>query len=241
MKKIKKIVGVICLSIALALILPLISSDSLVGTTAEAATMVKLNKTKATLVPGDKLQLKLYGTKDKITWSSSKKSVVTVSSKGKVAAKKVGNAKVTAKCKGKKYTCTIKVKKLTSLNIKVKALSSANSIVKTIRLKITNNDSRTISVDNGIFVYDFSIGYAEFGYSSYLTSLPDDGLPLIFGNLSSKKIVIKPGQTKVVSIVKDKFYFKGNSNTYYQLTLRSNGNVLNYTIYPETNEGFFDR
>lgn len=48
----------------------------------------KINKKKATLKVGQTLQLKVTGTKRKVKWTSSKKSVATVSSKGRVKAKK---------------------------------------------------------------------------------------------------------------------------------------------------------
>lgn len=50
----------------------------------------KISKSKATLLTGQTLQLKLSGTKGKTKWTSSKKSVATVSGSGKVTAKKSG-------------------------------------------------------------------------------------------------------------------------------------------------------
>lgn len=47
---------------------------------------------------------------DKITWKSSKKSVVTVDSNGKITAKKKGKATITIKAGKKKATCTVTVK-----------------------------------------------------------------------------------------------------------------------------------
>ena len=60
--------------------------------TADAATKVKLNKTKATLTMTNKKQnptvtLKVMGTSKKATWSTSDKNVATVKN-GKVTAKK---------------------------------------------------------------------------------------------------------------------------------------------------------
>ena len=71
----------------------------------------KINKKKATLKVGQTLQLKVTGTKGKVKWKSSKKSVATVSSKGRVKAKKKGSATITAKIGKKKYTCKVTVKK----------------------------------------------------------------------------------------------------------------------------------
>lgn len=71
----------------------------------------KINKKKVTLKVGQTLQLKVTGTKGKVKWKSSKKSVATVSSKGRVKAKKKGSATITAKIGKKKYTCKVTVKK----------------------------------------------------------------------------------------------------------------------------------
>ena len=68
-----------------------------------------LNKTAATLIKGETLQLKLSGTDAVTTWSSSDKSVASVSNAGKVTARKKGMATITAKSGGKKYKCEITV------------------------------------------------------------------------------------------------------------------------------------
>lgn len=94
----------ICLTIlmALTLVLPM---------NTEAASKVKLNKTKLTLEIGKTATLKLKGARVK-KWSSSNKKVATVSSNGKVKAKKAGTAIIKAKAKnGKTYKCKITVKK----------------------------------------------------------------------------------------------------------------------------------
>ncbi len=76
----------------------------------------KINKKKVTLKVGQTLQLKVTGTKGKVKWTSSKKSVATVSSKGRVKAKKKGSATITAKICKKKYTCKVTVKKVSNGN-----------------------------------------------------------------------------------------------------------------------------
>ena len=76
----------------------------------------KINKKKATLKVGQTLQLKVTGTKGKVKWTSSKKSVATVSSKGRVKAKKKGSATITAKIGKKKYTCKVTVKNASNGN-----------------------------------------------------------------------------------------------------------------------------
>ncbi len=75
--------------------------------TAQAA--VKISARSKTLVKGKTYTLKITGTKKKVTWSTSRKSVATVNSKGKVTAVKQGKATITAKVGGKSYTCRITV------------------------------------------------------------------------------------------------------------------------------------
>lgn len=105
MKKQKRFLG---LSVFLVLVL-LISAIPNIH--ADGAGKVKLNTTKTTVYIGKTKTLKLEGTSQKATWSSSNKKVATVSSKGKVTAKKAGKTTITAKVSGKKYKCTVTVKK----------------------------------------------------------------------------------------------------------------------------------
>lgn len=99
MKRNKKILTVIAI---LLLIVCMVVPVSAAG---------KINKKKVTLKVGQTLQLKVTGTKGKVKWKSSKKSVATVSSKGRVKAKKKGSTTITAKVGKKKYTCKVTVKK----------------------------------------------------------------------------------------------------------------------------------
>lgn len=75
--------------------------------TAEAA--VKISKAKATLEVDATLTLKITGTEEKSTWSSSDKTVATVSKGGKITAKKEGRATITATVGNAKYTCEVTV------------------------------------------------------------------------------------------------------------------------------------
>ena len=81
-----------------------------VDTTSVSAAKIKLNKTKLTLTQGKKYRLKIKGTKKKVKWSSTKKSVATVNKKGVVTAKKKGTAYIKAKVGKKTYKCKVTVK-----------------------------------------------------------------------------------------------------------------------------------
>ena len=81
-----------------------------VDTTTVSAAKNKLSKTKITLTQGKKCRLKVKGTKKKVKWSSTKKSVATVNKKGVVTAKKKGTAYIKAKVGKKTYKCKVTVK-----------------------------------------------------------------------------------------------------------------------------------
>ena len=75
-----------------------------------AASKIKINKTKTEVYVGKTVQLKVTGTKNKITWTSNNKKVATVTKKGKVKGIKKGTAIITAKVRKKKLTCKVTVK-----------------------------------------------------------------------------------------------------------------------------------
>ncbi|TAH73755.1 MAG: hypothetical protein EWM47_02510 [Anaerolineaceae bacterium] len=58
---------------------------------------------------GSKVKLKVEGTKNKVTWSSSNTKVATVDSNGKVTSRGPGNAKITATVNGSSISADIKV------------------------------------------------------------------------------------------------------------------------------------
>lgn len=100
---------ILCLALAAVFLLQILAPAMAAAEEAEIKA-VALSTKKATLYVGDTLQLKLTGTKEKVTWSSSSEKVATVSKTGLVTAEGTGKAKITAKAGGKKYTCKITVK-----------------------------------------------------------------------------------------------------------------------------------
>lgn len=76
--------------------------------TVSAAT-IKLNQTKAKVIKGDYLYLKVSGTKSKVSWNVKNKSIATITSKGKVTAIKTGSTTITAKVGKKTLNCKITV------------------------------------------------------------------------------------------------------------------------------------
>ena len=120
-------------------------------TVKKAPANVTLNKTKYTLTVGKTLQLKAKLPSDtasnKITWTSSKKSVATVDANGKVTAVKAGKAKITVKTfNGKKATCTVTVKnpapKKVALNEKKATLTVGETLELAAKLQPDNAISK---------------------------------------------------------------------------------------------------
>ncbi len=101
-----------------------------------------LNKTNISITKGKTYQLKLNGTSQKVTWSTSNKSIATVTSNGKVTAKKVGTTYIKAKVQGKIYSCKVVVKKIKKI--------TKNTAIEMVRKKTNNKfyyfcDERIVS------------------------------------------------------------------------------------------------
>lgn len=89
---------------------------------------LRLNKTKATITIGAKVQLKLSGTNKKVKWSVQNKKIATISKKGLVRGKKKGTTFVYAKISGKKkLRCKITVKAVLQPNTDSKYYTFRNS------------------------------------------------------------------------------------------------------------------
>lgn len=140
MKFFKRVLGTLLLSLCLSLVFIPSSGMNNDVHTVQAASKVKLNKSKVTMVPKQKVTLKLTGTKEKVQWSSSKKSVATVNAKGQITAKKKGKCIITAQVGDKKYNCKITVVKISSISFKKKSVSL--EIEEWGKLKIICNPSK---------------------------------------------------------------------------------------------------
>ena len=87
---------------------------------------VKLSKKNLIIGVGQKAKLKVKGTKKKVKWSSTDKSIATVTKKGVVKAKKIGYCRIKAKVGGKTLKCAVKVKTVAEAN----ARNLRNYIIK---------------------------------------------------------------------------------------------------------------
>ncbi len=146
MKDKRKCIFIVALGLTIAITLAQVFS-----TQAQAASNVKISKSKMTMVVGQQKILTVKNTSKSIKWSSSKKSVAKVSSKGFVTAQKEGTATITAKVGKKKYTCKVTVKDKPSLG-----KQETICVGKKLKLKVegtakkvswSSSDKKVVKVD----------------------------------------------------------------------------------------------
>lgn len=131
----------------LACLMVLVMLVSLSPINVQAASKVKINKTKTTMYVGTPKTLKITGTTKKVTWKSSNKKIATVSAKGKVTPKKAGTVVITAKVSGKKYKCKVTVKKpcLSATKKTVKAGSTYKLVLHGTNVKKCSSTNKSIA------------------------------------------------------------------------------------------------
>lgn len=144
----------------------------------KAATKPKLNKKNTTLIKGQTLVLKVSGTKSKIKWSSSNKTVATVNSTGKVTAKKKGTATITAKIRKKTLSCKITVE---TPSINKKTLSLQKGETYSLKINGTKQKVKWSSSDKNI---------ATVNKNGKVTA-KKAGSAKIFATVSNKKYICK--------------------------------------------------
>lgn len=235
MRNLKKGIVTLVMLLCLAMVSPVTTIQIFNVETVQAA--AKMNKTKATLVKGQSLQLKVNGNSKKVKWSSSQKGIATVTSKGKVTAKNAGIAAITAKVGKKKYTCKITVEapklsktsisltvgnkytlKVTGTRQKVKWSSSNKKVAMVLNnglvvAKKTGTAKITAKVGNKKYTCKVTVKKRQAGGNTqqYVKSTPTPA-PKIELSASVNSISIKEDESNSVSIK-----FTGNGSVYYNI------------------------
>lgn len=184
MKLLKRTFKVIVLTVILSVFVPSVLPAAELPA-AQAATTVKINKSKLSLTAGKTYTLKITGTKKQVTWSSSNKKAATVSKTGKVTAVKAGKATITAKAGGKKYTCKVTVVKAAKAKntYVTKAPFDAQEItigdIKTVIPKDWTNQETTVAGYDGVqIIYPASTDLTTgIGTSSVTVTIVKTGMP----------------------------------------------------------------
>lgn len=206
MKVFKKILISVVIAFTTLVIVPIMASNiGISGFEVQAASNVKLNKTKYTLNVGEKYKLKIKGTNKKVKWLSSNKKIASVNSNGKVTAKKKGNVTITAKVGNKKYKCEINVENPTlnkikkTLNwgegytLKVKGTSqsvkweSSNKKVASVR----NNGRVEAQSKSGSAIITATVGKTKLQCKIKVKPYSKDGIEITELTKLSNTVVIK--------------------------------------------------
>jgi hypothetical protein len=140
MKSIKRKSIMMVFTLILALMIPY--AMPLYNNTVQAAS-IKINKSKISLVVGEKDKLKVTGTTKKVAWKSSNIKIASVSSNGIVSAKKEGTTIISAKVDKKSYTCKVTVNSIESKWTKQEKLAAYGLIA--LRENLKNPDSLTVN------------------------------------------------------------------------------------------------
>lgn len=122
------------------------------GAIAKAATTIKISKKNLTLEVGKTETIKIIGTKNKVTWSTSNKAVATVSSTGKITAKKSGKASITATVNKKKYTCKVTVKTPVNPFVKNAPFKAKETSIGNFKMVIPENWENEIIKNEGYYL-----------------------------------------------------------------------------------------
>lgn len=212
---------------------------------AQAAT-IKISKTKATLIKGETLTLKITGTKKTIKWSSNNKKVATVSKSGKVKALNVGKVTITAKVDNKKYTCKINIEHIDYKASNEEKIASYGLIFLDDSLKDPSSleinkilyvDSYDFAGDKKVVIIDYSATNSYGGrIRSYLTTYLSDESTQFVSELYSDKLESyvlfsssenKPTYNKETKMELDSSYILKIRDFY----INEEDYTINYTIY----------
>lgn len=187
MKKYRKVIALLLALATVSDAVPVITSPI----TAEAASAIKLSKSKLTMGLGDTYTLKLARVKNPV-WKSSNSKIAVVKN-GKVIAKKTGKATISATYKGKSYKCTVLVK---SPKISSAKFSMTVGTKKQVRVLNTINRVAWFTSNKSVAVVD----------KKGLVTARKAGKVKIIGKLHGKRytsvITVKKSLAKPVTLSK---------------------------------------
>jgi hypothetical protein len=133
----------------------------------EAASLLqKLNTAAQTESTATGAQTETEQKDNVITWSSSKKSVVSVSATGKIRAKKTGSAMITAQLGELKYYVKVTVNTPVT-KVKLNKTSKTIKCGKTYTLKATVKPSKNVNKKSDVVQQQYESGKGQFQGKGY--------------------------------------------------------------------------
>ena len=218
MKKYRKVIALLLALATVSDTVPVITNPI----TVEAASTIKLSKTKLTMGLGDSYTLKLAGAKNPV-WKSSNSKIAVVKN-GKVVARKTGKVTISATYKGKSYKCTVLVKspKISSAKFsmtvgtkkQVKVLNTINRVAW-----FTSNKSIAV-VDKKGLVTARKAGKVKItgklhgkNYTSVITVKKNAAKPVSLSKKSAKVLIGSSLQLKLNNAASSKVAWKTSNKS----------------------------
>lgn len=165
---------------------------------AESAT-IRISNRSFVLAVNHYKTLSIIGTKRKITWSSSNRTVVTVSTNGRVMAKTPGKSIIYAKVSGKKLSCTVTV-------IKLQAKTAVLAVGSSKTLKVYGTSSKITWTTSNKTVATVSptgkVTAKKTGTATIYASVLGKKLPCIITTikLNTSVVALTVGATKTLKV-----------------------------------------
>ena len=216
MKKYRKVIALLLALATVSDTVPVITNPI----TVEAASTIKLSRTKLTMGLGDSYTLKLTGAKNPV-WKSSNGKIAVVKN-GKVVARKSGKVTISATYKGKSYKCIVLVKspKISSAKFsmtvgtkkQVKVLNTINRVAW-----FTSNKSIAVVDRNGLVAARKAGKVKIVGklhgkrYTSVITVKKSAAKPVALSTKSAKVLVGGSLQLKLNNAVSNKVVWKSSN------------------------------
>lgn len=193
-------------------------------------TVLRMKGKDLTLAPGKSKTITIEGTKNKVTWISDNKSVATVSSGGKVTGKAPGVATITAKVDGKEMKAKVTVIDINHKSV-VLEVGGEYGFIKTLSLgdkidnrnvKWTSDNTKVATIGKDGRVKAQSPGNAKITaeYSGVKFTTKVKVL-----KLSKKKLTLKVGEEKTLTVAGTDSKIKWHSNWKTVATVDENGLV----------------
>lgn len=186
----------------------------------------KMPEKQKTIGKGSSIVLKMKGTKQEVSWSSSNKGVVEIKN-GIATGKKKGKAAITAKVGAKKYTCKVNVVdnklKTTSMKLAVKGKMKVQLKKRTSDVSWSSSDKKTADVKNGVVTgkkTGTAIITAKIGNVDYTCRVTVEN-----PKLSSKNLKIKSGEKAVLKMKNTTMKVQWNSSDSKVATVNVRGEV----------------
>lgn len=187
----------------------------------------KISQSSLSLIKGASTIVNVQDTTQKIKWTSSNKSIVTVNNSGKITAKKNGKATITAAIGTKKYNCKVTVKNISNSTLSKNVSYEAYEAPKNLIVKFTNNND--INID-GYFVvvyYDANgnMLYTDSFFDNYFNVIEPGKNQIAYfsypiDKYSSFKIIVSATSVNAIGM-SDKIKISSSSS--------SNGVIANLT------------